>query len=165
MHGARDTTLTSLGEGLAGGLSGGVTRTLLSPLDVLKIRLQLSASSASALQEARGILAREGARGFWRGSGTGVALWVAYMAVQFPAYRRARRGLEGWGSLAPLAPLLAGGLAGVAATVATYPLDWARTRLAAGGAAGGAPAGALGPLRLFASTPPRQWYSGLPHSV
>jgi hypothetical protein len=144
--------LTPLGEAVAGGASGGLTRALLSPLDVLKIRLQLHSAPAGggALAVARGILAADGVRGFWRGSGTGIALWVAYMAVQFPAYQAARRALEassggggsgssggGGASLLQLPPLslLAGGLAGVAATAVTYPLDWARTRLAAAGSA------------------------------
>ena len=158
MHDAgRRRRLTPLGEAVAGGASGGLTRALLSPLDVLKIRLQLRSAAAGggALAVARGILAADGVRGFWRGSGTGIALWVAYMAVQFPAYQAARRALaasggsssgggggSGGGSgsgastlqLPPLS-LLAGGLAGVAATAVTYPLDWARTRLAAAGSA------------------------------
>jgi hypothetical protein len=158
MHDAgRRRRLTPLGEAVAGGASGGLTRALLSPLDVLKIRLQLRSAAAGggALAVARGILAADGVRGFWRGSGTGIALWVAYMAVQFPAYQAARRALEassggggsgssggaggggGGASLLQLPPLslLAGGLAGVAATAVTYPLDWARTRLAAAGSA------------------------------
>ena len=133
---------------------------------MLKIRLQLSAGRETLLSIARATLARDGLAGFWRGSGTGVALWVAYMAVQFPAYQSARRALEGragegssGSALLGLPPsLLSGGLAGVAATLLTYPLDWARTRLAAGTAPAGT---ARGPLHLFASTGPRQWYNGL----
>jgi hypothetical protein len=182
MKGERSSSnLTVLGETLAGAVAGGLTRSVLSPLDFLKIRLQLvnagtSEPALGASAYARSVLYREGVLAFWRGSGTGVALWAAYMAVQFPLYHSARRALE-----APLAgvqwglpsALIAGGAAGVGATMLTYPLDWARTRLAAASAAPVGSGGVVpwatpargGLQRLFSSTPPTQWYGGLLPSV
>ena len=180
-------------EALAGGIAGGVSRLVIAPLDVVKIRLQLQraplASRAGGAappaytgirQTALRVLREEGLRQLWGGNGAAMALWVAYSAVQFPAYaalrgaiegREGRSGGGGGGSGgggrgdrgddrrsgrsggtddavaglnarldAPPSPpphaltsLAAGGGAALLSTLATYPLDWARTLLASQG--------------------------------
>lgn len=137
----RKGKLTLVGETIAGCLSGGCTRFAVGPLDVAKIKMQLG-GTLGMVGTLLDLYNREGLVSLWRGSATGVSLWVCYMGVQFPVYRAFKRGLEeggnggvGTGAAAtlpwhPSAPsLLAGGLAGAVATGITYPLDWARTRL------------------------------------
>jgi hypothetical protein len=234
----RRRELTRAGEAASGALAGGLTRLLVAPLDVLKIRFQLqrtpvaaaaaaaagaaassgaqaaqlvtaaatagttAATAAAAAarplytsipQAVRALLREEGARTLWRGNASAMALWVAYMGASFPAYRAAHAfaerelaarawstrqeappparaaaafaaaapavappsrlssalALGGSRSAAPAAPaapatpahvapallpaLFAGAVSGFAATLATYPLDWLRTRVAAQG--------------------------------
>ena len=124
--------LSVLGETLAGVLSGCLTRGILGPLDVLKIRMQLSSSVSHPgmfatllwLKRTHGIFS------LWRGSATGVTLWAVYMGVQFPVYHAARREAERWRTMSPVCvSLCSGAFAGIVSTVVSYPLDWARTRL------------------------------------
>jgi hypothetical protein len=145
----RRPRLTQLGEILAGGIAGALSRCLVAPFDVLKIRMQLERG-----QRVGGTLAKtgmthlayktivtEGVTGLWRGNAPAMALWVLYAGVQFPVHSSAKRylgelgttptGTAAWLLQPPVALILSGAIAGVAATCASYPLDWARTRMAA----------------------------------
>ena len=65
----------------------------------------------------------EGVTSLWRGNLTGCWLWICYGAVQFSTFET----LQKW----HLPMVASGSLAGVAATITTYPLDLMRTRLVA----------------------------------
>ena len=128
-------------------------RFCIAPLDVLKIRLQLQyhslsdpLSASQPPKAARGVVAvasnilkHEGVTGFWKGNIPAEGLYLSYGAVQFLAYRSTNQALnklsEESGVKVPGAAksFVAGGLAGMAATTATYPLDLLRTRFAAQG--------------------------------
>lgn len=126
---------------------------MISPLDVIKIRLQLQSHSLSdplthplskggpiykgTLSTLKTILKEEGLTGLWKGNIPAEAMYVAYGGVQFLSYRSATQALN-------LLPdeyklpgtgisFIAGAVAGTAATTATYPLDLLRTRFAAQG--------------------------------
>lgn len=138
----------------AGAAAGLVSRFVIAPLDVLKIRLQLqyhsladplSASQSSRARGvaavARDILHHEGITGFWKGNIPAEGLYLSYGAAQFLAYRSATQALDtlaqgpdGESRLPGTAKsFIAGAVAGTAATTATYPLDLLRTRFAAQG--------------------------------
>ena len=75
----------------AGGVAGAVSRTVVSPLERLKILYQIqSAGREEYTQSVRKSLARiwreEGWRGFMRGNGTNCIRIVPYSAVQFGSY-------------------------------------------------------------------------------
>ena len=128
---------------LCGSIAGTVSRTLLNPLDVVKVRLQLqqehkhTAKYAGAINCALTILREEGIRGWWRGIVPGLCLVAPYTAVQFCVYEAALR----FCAATPikeqtpqaLITIAAGSVAGFAATLASYPLDAIRTNLAAQG--------------------------------
>lgn len=141
---------------LAGAFAGLVSRFVIAPLDVLKIRLQLqyhslaepSLSTTQRPSRARGVIAvardilrHEGITGFWKGNIPAEGLYLSYGAAQFLAYRSATQALDtltegnDGGSLLPgtAKSFIAGAVAGTAATTATYPLDLLRTRFAAQG--------------------------------
>eukprot|EP00073_Rattus_norvegicus_P018584 XP_003751010.2 PREDICTED: mitochondrial thiamine pyrophosphate carrier-like [Rattus norvegicus] len=77
---------------VAGSVSGFVTRALISPLDVIKIRFQLqlervcpsdpNAKYHGILQAAKQILQEEGPRAFWKGHVPAQILSIGYGAVQ-----------------------------------------------------------------------------------
>ncbi|KAL0254303.1 mitochondrial thiamine pyrophosphate transporter [Diplodia seriata] len=87
----------------AGAIAGLVSRFVIAPLDVIKIRLQLqvhSLSDPTTHPSARGgpiykgtlgtlkhILREEGVTGLWKGNVPAEALYLCYGSVQFLAYR------------------------------------------------------------------------------
>ncbi|GBG26035.1 Mitochondrial thiamine pyrophosphate carrier [Hondaea fermentalgiana] len=121
-------------ESAAGVASGVVSRLIVSPLDVLKIRLQLQVSGQDGYrgvaQSATKILREEGVRGLWKGTAPSLVLWGLYAGVQFPAYQETLRILGFSRETAPLGVDLVAGAAGsLAATTISYPLDTIRTQL------------------------------------
>lgn len=134
---------------LSGAVAGLVSRFCIAPLDVLKIRLQLSYHSRSdplsqpvrakpvgVVSIAREIFRNEGLTAFWKGNIPAEGLYLSYGAVQFLAYRSSNEVLDtlSHGKLPGSAKsFIAGAIAGTAATTATYPLDLLRTRFAAQG--------------------------------
>lgn len=75
----------------AGGVAGAVSRTVVSPLERLKILMQVQSVGRDAyklsVKEALGKMWREeGWRGFMAGNGTNCIRIVPYSAVQFSSY-------------------------------------------------------------------------------
>ncbi|KAH7328695.1 mitochondrial carrier domain-containing protein [Stachybotrys elegans] len=134
----------------AGAIAGLVSRFVVAPLDVVKIRLQLQPYSLSdplnPLRDApayrgtiatiRHILRHEGFTALWKGNVPAEMMYVAYAATQFTTYRSVTLLLQNalpsrlpdWGE-----SFVAGAASGAAATTITYPLDLLRTRFAAQG--------------------------------
>ncbi|KAH7091186.1 mitochondrial carrier domain-containing protein [Paraphoma chrysanthemicola] len=121
---------------VAGGVAGAVSRTVVSPLERLKILFQVQSVGRNeykmSVHKALAKMWREeGWRGFMAGNGTNCIRIVPYSAVQFSAYNVYKRFFE----REPGAPLdayqrlLCGGLAGITSVTFTYPLDIVRTRL------------------------------------
>lgn len=76
---------------LAGGVAGAVSRTLVSPLERLKILLQVQSAGRteyklSVPQGLAKMWREEGWRGFMRGNGSNCIRIVPYSAVQFSSY-------------------------------------------------------------------------------
>ncbi|WZZ74496.1 hypothetical protein YC2023_085866 [Brassica napus] len=84
----------------AGAISGGVSRTVTSPLDVIKIRFQVQLEPTSSWSVVRGnlsgaskytgmvqatkdIFREEGFRGFWRGNVPALLMVMPYTSIQF----------------------------------------------------------------------------------
>ncbi|KAK4077954.1 uncharacterized protein Triagg1_3648 [Trichoderma aggressivum f. europaeum] len=120
-----------------GGVAGAVSRTVVSPLERLKILMQIQSAGREAYKlsvgQALGKMWREeGWRGFMRGNGTNCIRIVPYSAVQFSSYNFYKKNIfEPYlgTDLSPFARLVCGGLAGITSVVFTYPLDIVRTRL------------------------------------
>lgn len=121
----------------AGGVAGAVSRTVVSPLERLKILFQVQNAGRSeyklSVGKALGKMWREeGWRGFMRGNGTNCIRIVPYSAVQFGSYNFYKKNFfEQYpgADLAPVTRLVCGGIAGITSVTLTYPLDIVRTRL------------------------------------
>ncbi|KAF3394999.1 60S ribosomal protein L18-B [Talaromyces pinophilus] len=121
---------------IAGGVAGAVSRTIVSPLERLKILLQIQSvgreeyrlSIWKALVKMR---KEEGWRGFMRGNGTNCIRIIPYSAVQFGSYNFYKKFIEATpgADLNPVQRLYCGALAGITSVTVTYPLDIVRTRL------------------------------------
>jgi len=121
---------------IAGGVAGAVSRTVVSPLERLKILYQVQSAGRDAYKlnvgKALGKMWKEeGWRGFMRGNGTNCIRIVPYSAVQFGSYNFYKRNLfePYFGDLTPYTRLACGAMAGITSVTFTYPLDIVRTRL------------------------------------
>lgn len=127
---------------LAGIGTGALQSLILSPVELVKIRLQLQTSNKNQhqktegpLQIAKKIIRTEGIRGLYRGLAITTLRDAPAHGVYFWSYEYAREKLHpgcresGQESLRTM--LLAGGLAGVASWVCCYPLDVVKSRLQA----------------------------------
>ncbi|KAF9679969.1 hypothetical protein SADUNF_Sadunf06G0071000 [Salix dunnii] len=97
-------------------------------------------SKASIWREASRVMNEEGFRAFWKGNLVTIAHRLPYSAVSFYAYERYKSLLQsvlgvenhrGNGTTDLAVHFIGGGMAGITAASATYPLDLVRTRLAA----------------------------------
>ncbi|DAA18191.1 mitochondrial thiamine pyrophosphate carrier [Bos javanicus] len=143
---ADDRDISNVEVAVAGSVSGLVTRVLISPLDVIKIRFQLqierlSRSDPNAkyhgiLQAGRQILQEEGPTAFWKGHIPAQLLSIGYGAVQFLSFE-ALTELVHRASVRDARDFsvhfLCGGLSACVATLAVHPVDVLRTRFAAQG--------------------------------
>ncbi|KAJ5218293.1 mitochondrial carrier [Penicillium cinerascens] len=120
---------------MAGGVAGAVSRTIVSPLERLKILLQVQTvgreAYKSSIWKALVKMGREeGWRGFLRGNGTNCIRIIPYSAVQFGSYNFYKKFAESpEGEMTPMSRLICGGIAGITSVTVTYPLDIVRTRL------------------------------------
>ncbi|CAG9463524.1 unnamed protein product [Pedinophyceae sp. YPF-701] len=135
---ARRATL----DAVAGSIAGCISRFVVGPLDVIKIRLQVQLEASTnthrhytgITQAVRTIVREEGISGLWRGTVPGQLLTIPYTAVQFVTLQHTRKlaRASGYGET-PSVAFITGGLAGMAGTAASYPFDLLRTTLAAQG--------------------------------
>ena len=139
---------------LAGGFTGFVVRTIVQPLDVLKIRFQLQhepikmsshvSKYRSLPQSVLDIVREEGITSFWKGHVPAQLLSVTYTAVQFTSFNFFNRTLDQF--LNPVMDtkivtdvkgdakssfnyLISGSLSGMCGAMASHPFDTIRTRL------------------------------------
>ncbi|KAI8592791.1 mitochondrial carrier domain-containing protein [Geranomyces variabilis] len=163
---------------LAGASGGVVSRVVIAPLDVIKIRLQLqtdvrqlaarvdpsAAKYTGVVQACSRILREEGYRGLWKGNLSAEYLYLTYGAVQFYTYHEYSAFLHRIVSVCRSQLQLP--LAGCTATVATYPFDLLRTRFAMQGASGGPYTSLLSAVRqIYAAEGVHGFYRGVVPSV
>ncbi|XP_028675258.2 LOW QUALITY PROTEIN: mitochondrial thiamine pyrophosphate carrier [Erpetoichthys calabaricus] len=143
---SESATLSPAEVATAGSVSGMVTRAMISPLDVIKIRFQLQIEKISARvpqakyhglwQASRCIFTEEGMVAFWKGHIPAQLLSITYGAVQFVSFELLTELVHKTTSLNSRnanVHFFCGGLAACTATFACQPLDTLRTRFAAQG--------------------------------
>lgn len=126
---------------VAGGAAGATSRTVVSPLERLKIIMQVQPKAAGGGAGSRGAYTgvlsgltkmwhEEGFKGFMRGNGINCLRIAPYSAVQFSTYEILKNALtDEQGELDTVKRLTAGAIAGIASVVSTYPLDLVRSRI------------------------------------
>lgn len=134
-----DAAVLACGEAASGFLAGGCQVVVTNPLEVVKVRMQLSPDGGLRVSD---VVSELGLRGLYTGAVACVARDATFSAILFPCYAAART------TLAPLGPedgvlvlLLAGALAAVPAAFLTTPADVVKTRLQQGDGGGKARAG------------------------
>lgn len=125
---------------VCGAVAGAVSRLVIAPLDVVKIRFQVqleplqmgTASKYTGIRQAmKTIVKEEGIAALWRGSVPGLLLTAPYTAIQFAVMSELKE--KAAFGRKPAASFLQGAVAGVSATVGSYPFDLLRTTLAVQG--------------------------------
>ncbi|KAL1919675.1 uncharacterized protein VTP21DRAFT_1606 [Calcarisporiella thermophila] len=147
--------LTGTEIALCGATAGVVSRLVIAPLDVLKIRLQLQTHRngidlafakrlrgeidtrkyRGIIHGLRVIVREEGIRALWKGNLCALYLYLSYGAIQFSSYKGIESLLDQFSekhiSISPtVKSFLCGAMAGSIATAGTYPFDLLRTRFA-----------------------------------
>ncbi|KAL7745889.1 ADP/ATP carrier protein [Sorochytrium milnesiophthora] len=129
----------------AGGTAGGVSKTIVAPIERVKLLLQLQAVSTQIPkdQQYKGIMdafrripAEQGVAAFWRGNMANVIRYFPTQALNFAFKDRYKKlfvrhnpKTDFWKFFA--GNLASGGAAGATSLLFVYPLDFARTRLGA----------------------------------
>jgi len=130
---------------LAGGTAGGIAKTITAPIERVKILLQLQdvSTQISADKRYNGIIdcfrrvtAEQGFSSFWRGNWANIIRYFPTQAFNFAfkdTYKQyiVRHSPKTDKTLFFLENLACGGAAGASSLLIVYPLDFARTRLAA----------------------------------
>jgi len=126
---------------VAGGAAGAGSRVATAPLDLIRIRRQLTPvvtyPRETLLGSWRKIVQNEGGvTALFRGNTAAVYLWIGYAAVQFSLYNKTKDWIstkDPEGRYPTTRAFVAGANAGLWATLATYPFDVCRTAFAARG--------------------------------
>eukprot|EP00055_Hartaetosiga_balthica_P007246 m.24580 g.24580 ORF g.24580 m.24580 type:complete len:301 (+) comp5671_c0_seq1:106-1008(+) len=118
---------------IAGGLTGCVAKSVVAPLDRLKILLQGAHpqyKQFGAMTGLQAIVRQEGYMALYRGNGTQMLRIFPYAAVQFFTFEHAKRFYASHLGFSPLTSFLGGSTAGICSVFSTYPLDFLRSRMA-----------------------------------
>lgn len=121
---------------ISGGLAGIVAKSVIAPLDRIKILFQTTSrvfTYRNAINEAMFIYQQQGLKGMWRGNFATAVRVFPYAAIQFAAfdffqnlfYKPEHTYLE-----KNFFNFVSGSLTGVIATSITYPAEFIRTRMA-----------------------------------
>lgn len=135
-HLSSHTDITAAEAVLGGGTAGMLSRMVIAPLDLVKIRIQLANTytQPKIWSTVYNIAKNEGIRAFWKGNLPAEILYITFGSVQFASIRSFNIVLTKLsnGRLNESAQqFIAGGLAGAISTLVTYPFDFLRTRGAA----------------------------------
>ncbi|XP_074263020.1 putative mitochondrial adenine nucleotide transporter BTL2 isoform X1 [Silene latifolia] len=120
----------------AGAVAAMVARTIVAPLERLKLEYIVRGEQKNIVELVRTIAVTQGLRGFWKGNFLNILRTAPFKAINFCAYDTYRKQLlklhfmEGTSNAERF---IAGAAAGITATVICLPLDTIRTRIVARG--------------------------------
>lgn len=124
---------------IAGSVSGLVSRFVIAPIDIIKIRLQLQADpmrTHGIIKTLTSIVKNEGITALWKGNVPAEVMYVIYGATQFTLYSSLNKSLSHLENSNNIKlsntthSLIIGSTAGCLSTFISYPFDVLRTRLA-----------------------------------
>eukprot|EP00980_Cylindrotheca_fusiformis_P028788 scaffold22642_cov134-Cylindrotheca_fusiformis.AAC.43 len=158
---------------LAGAVAGIVSRTVVSPLEVVATAQMVRGGNKGLVGELTSLFKAEGVKGFFKGNGANCLKVAPTRGVQFFAFEKFKLSLVAWKrksmglpddaeiSLSPFERLVAGGFAGMVASSMVYPIEVVKTMLtmypgkyAGIGAAFRAVITEVGPRGLYAGLTP-----------
>lgn len=126
---------------LAGAVAGIVSRTAVSPLEVVATAQMVRGGNKGLYGELSTLFQTEGIKGFFKGNGANCLKVAPTRGVQFYAFEKFKKRLVQWKkksmglseddeiSLSPIERLVAGGFAGMVASSMVYPIEVVKTML------------------------------------
>lgn len=126
---------------LAGAVAGIVSRTAVSPLEVIATAQMVRGGNKNMVSELTELFKSEGVKGFFKGNGANCLKVAPTRGVQFFAFESFKKRLVTWKkesrglpeeasmTLSPLERLVAGGFAGMIASSMVYPIEVVKTML------------------------------------
>eukprot|EP01064_Diplonema_japonicum_P000168 TRINITY_DN10110_c0_g1_i1.p1 TRINITY_DN10110_c0_g1~~TRINITY_DN10110_c0_g1_i1.p1 ORF type:complete len:297 (+),score=29.77 TRINITY_DN10110_c0_g1_i1:31-891(+) len=115
---------------LAGGGAAIVSRTVIAPIERVKIIFQTSPEANGYMGIFKRIMKGEGVLSFWKGNGVAVVRVVPYLSVQLASNDKYKEYMQDVIKEKHIRSAVCGGLAGPTSILTTYPLDTVRARLA-----------------------------------
>lgn len=137
----------------SGAVAAMVSRTVVAPLERLKLEYIVRGEQRNLLELIQVIAASEGLKGFWKGNFVNILRTAPFKAVNFYAYDSYRKQLHKWSGneeTTNFERFIAGAFAGVTATMMCIPMDTIRTKMVAPG--GEALGGVIGVARHMIQT-------------
>ncbi|XP_059631352.1 probable mitochondrial adenine nucleotide transporter BTL3 [Cornus florida] len=137
----------------AGAVAAMVSRTLVAPLERLKLEYIVRGEQKNLFELIRTIAASQGLKGFWKGNLVNILRTAPFKAINFYAYDTYRKQLlkfSGNEETTNFERFIAGAAAGMTASVLCLPLDTVRTKLVAPG--GDALGGVIGAFQHVVRT-------------
>lgn len=147
----RDTVASAVGEWwktaettkflIAGAVAGIVSRTAVSPLEVVATAQMVRGGNKGLVGELSELFKTEGIKGFFKGNGANCLKVAPTRGVQFYAFEKLKKSYVSWKkknqglsedanvSMTPLERLVAGGFAGMIASSLVYPIEVVKTML------------------------------------
>ena len=107
-------------------------RTILAPLERVKVELQLNQQPGGPLSTCAKIVREEGMRGLWKGNALNLLRTAPYRSINYYTYDNTKAAIchiTGKRELNNVQRLFAGATAGAAAILCCFPLDVLRTRM------------------------------------
>ncbi|KAM4125349.1 hypothetical protein ACB094_01G302900 [Castanea mollissima] len=124
---------TSLRRLISGAVAGAVSRTVVAPLETIRTHLMIGSLGHSTTEVFQNIMESEGWKGLFRGNFVNVIRVAPSKAIELFTFETVRKHLTPEPGMQPQIPipasLIAGAVAGVSSTLATYPLELLKTRL------------------------------------
>ncbi|KAI8550389.1 hypothetical protein RHMOL_Rhmol06G0102400 [Rhododendron molle] len=132
----------------SGAVSAMVSRTLVAPLERLKLEYMVRGEQKNLLELIKTIAASQGLRGFWKGNLVNILRTAPFKAINFycyDSYRKQFLRFSGNEEVTNFERFIAGAASGITASMLCLPLDTIRTKLVAPG--GEALGGVVGAFR------------------
>ncbi|CAI0473645.1 unnamed protein product [Linum tenue] len=137
----------------AGAVAAMVSRTIIAPLERMKLEYILCGETTNIVALTRKIFLTQGVKGFWKGNLVNILRTAPFKAINFYAYDTYRKTLLKWTAneeTTNFERFVAGAAAGVTASLLCLPLDTIRTKMVAPG--GEALGGVIGTFRYMIQT-------------
>lgn len=121
---------------ISGGIAGCCAKTVVAPLDRVKILLQahnVHYKHLGVFSTIKHVVHKEGFTGLYKGNGVQMLRIFPYAAIQFLAYEQLKKLSKHMPYLSHspnMSKLICGSFAGLTSVMFTYPLDMIRSRLA-----------------------------------
>ncbi|XP_041004963.1 adenine nucleotide transporter BT1, chloroplastic/mitochondrial-like [Juglans microcarpa x Juglans regia] len=118
---------------VSGAIAGAVSRTVVAPLETIRTHVMVGSLGHSTTEVFQNIMETDGWKGLFKGNFVNIIRVAPSKAIELFAFDTVKKHLTPKPGIEPKSPipasLIAGAVAGVSSTLATYPLELLKTRI------------------------------------